>query len=482
MSHMDEVVWALDDVKARLPGYGLVQAYDRGNHRLLFATEKYRNTFGDLFREFADNLCDDVLDSMVNRIQIMGWSSEDTALAQQVTDWWTTVKGEARASTVHRNALREGDGFAMLQQNPQGQVRLFRQHPAQMAVQYDTEDPDVLAVAAKVWRDGKRYRLNVIHPDRTERYASRGLSAGGGMPGPKAFVPLEPGDPDLVKAGLESYVDPDSTLADVFHFPSGTVSEYGESLLRDVIPLQDALNKAVADMLVAMEFAAYPQRWATGVQVERDPVTGKELSPFQAGEGRVWRVGSKDAEFGQFDPAAMEGFLQVQASFRAEIARKGKMPLHAAAMQQGTPPTGVALLVAEGETVKFGKDRTRDWGTEWRRLGARAMSLTLATQVDPEDLDMEWAPVETRDEQALLEGLLIKRDLQVPTERLLVEAGYDPEDAAKWAGEAMLEAEADALAADTLVGGRIPGPRSVNRALGVLPGPVPPTGTPMASA
>jgi len=65
----------------------------------------------------------------------------------------------------------------------------------------------------------------------------------------------------------------------VFHFPNRRVYDYGISDLADVIPIQDALNKALMDMLVAMEFGAFKQRWVTGIEYETDPVTGKPKPP-----------------------------------------------------------------------------------------------------------------------------------------------------------------------------------------------------------
>ena len=75
-----DLEWAIEDVRGRADRYALMRDYDEGRHRLLFATEKYRNAFGDLFREFADNVCDDVLDGITDRLQIVSWTSQDKTL------------------------------------------------------------------------------------------------------------------------------------------------------------------------------------------------------------------------------------------------------------------------------------------------------------------------------------------------------------------------------------------------------------------
>lgn len=473
--------WAIEDVRARLPRYSLYVDYDLGNHRLLFATEKYRNTFGDLFREFADNLCDDILDGISERMGIAAWSVPgDDKMTQAAQDLWTRTRGETRTGAIHRNAFREGDGFGMLQEDRTGIPRFYKQDPRLMAVRYDMDSPDQAEVGGKVWRDikRKRYRANLYYPDRVERYASKGLGADGGLPKAGAFALLSPGDPSLRDIDGDAITVLDDGRMPLYHYPNGEPSDYGRSLLVGVIPLQDALNKSIADMLVAMEYHAYPQRWATGVQVERDPITGAEKSPFQAGEGRVWRVGDKEARLGQFDPAAMDGFLSVQDSLRIEIVRKGKLPPHSIhlAHERGVNnPSGVALLVAEGATVKLAKDRARDWGLVHREWMAHGLSVQFNTTLTAEDLQLDWVPPETRDEQALLEALTAKAGLKVPTEQLWLEMGYTQDEIDDWLGQQPALDEGQQAALQVLQGGRtvatVGQAATLNQNLGLPGGP-----------
>ena len=480
-----DLEWAIEDVRKRLPAYALFRQYDEGDHRLLFATEKYRHAFGDLFREFADNLCEDVVDGITDRLSIIGWSSEDKDLNSLADTVWEQNQGEARAGAVHRNGFREGDGFTIAQMNAQGYARSYRQNPTQMAVRYSTEAPDEMDLAAKVWKAGGRYRANLYYPDgRVEKWATKGTSTDGGMPQAAAFKPLAAGDPAL--GDQETYVaEGVNEGIPVFHYPNGELSNYGKSILRGVIPLQDALNKAVADMLVTMEGHAAPLRWGTGIEVERDPLTGQEIDPFKRANlpGSILRTANKDAAFGEFSAAALTGFLEVQDSFKIEIARKGYLPPHAITLRSGASnyPSGISLLVAEGRTIKLAKDRQRDWGTEHRREMAYLLNLELpGAQVTSQDLEVQWGPAETRDEQALLETLVIKKDLGVPQRELLIEAGYDADDVDKWLEDQAGQEQTDAQVLSVLQGGRngvVPQDAvHLNQALGVPGGPVPPAG------
>lgn len=453
--------WAIEDVRRRLPGYGEKINYYEGDHRLVFATEKFRNAFGDLFREFADNLCDDVVDEPVDRLQILNWSGSRGAEAQK---HWATNKGDARSGAVHLNGYREGDGFVLVWTDPEGVGRPYVKDPATMAVQYERETPDRVRVAGQVWREGKRYRATLYYADHIERYATKGTSPDGGLPKAAAFQPLVEAETlvdettgESAEVVTQDWYEPHNWgKVPVFHFPNGQPSRYGVSVLKDVIPLQDALNKAVSDMLVAMEFHALPMRWGTGVQVEIDPTTGQEIDPFKSGAERFLRIGNKDANLGQFAPADLSQFLEVQDGFRLEIARKGALPPHSVNLRSGggAVPSGVALLVAEGKLIKRVRDKQRDWGDTWREVMAMVLTMN-GTDCLPEDLEIEWAPPETRDERALIETLLMKLDLGVSKKQALLEAGYTEDEAEEFLEEAEEAAAQMQAQMGAMAGGRL---------------------------
>lgn len=421
-----DVAWAVDDVRRRLDAYTLTKDYYEGNHRLVFATQKFRNAFGDLFREFADNMCDDVVDEPVNRMTFQGWTAKDQTLTQAAQDKWESVRGDARAASVHRDGWAQGDGFVLVWPDRDGKGRMYPQCPEQMAVRYDPDMPDEIQVAAKVWREGRRYRLNLYYAERIERYATKGTTAEGGLPAAKNFSPYTETRPD---GTVQDWLETHSWGMPVHHFPADEVGRYGRSALKDVIPLQDALNKTVADMLVAMEFHALPQRWATGVQVEKDS-QGNDLVPWKSGDERVWWTASEKAQFGQFAQADLGGFLDVQDAFRLEICRKGFLPSYMVNTRRnstaGGAPSGVSLLIAEGRLVKRVKDAQRDWGPEWCAVMAQMLQMDGHAVSEGVDLDIAWAEPSTKDEKALLETLQIKvNDLGVTKRQALLEAGYD---------------------------------------------------------
>lgn len=463
-----DIQWAVDDLNGRAAPIAERQAYYDGRHPSMIPGQKtLSRNLRDLLDRLNDNLCDDVVDEPVSRLGVQAWvgratdtagpdledgseerpEAESDALGMAATLSWEVNRGDARASQVHRDGWRAGDGWVIVQPDANGgPARWYPQRPECMAARYSQDRPDEMVVAAKAWREGKGWRLNLYYPPAdgpdadpetagkpwVERYWTKGTTNDGAVPGAKSFQPV------VEAQGYGQAVEfLDGRRIPVFHFPADNVGGYGRSVLTPtVLRLQDALNKSMTDMVVAMEGHALPDRWATGIQAEYDPVTGEEKPLRKSGDERMFRTGSKEAQLGQFPQTELGHFLDTQKSLRSEIARKGWLPSYSVAEGSGDAPSGLALLIAEGRQVKRVTAAQRDWGVEWRALQAEVLHLSGVTDVTADDLEVEWLPAGTRDEVAELETLTLKVALGLPKAEALIEAGYDPAEVRHWRDEA----------------------------------------------
>lgn len=437
MADHPDLTWAIQDIRDRAQRVAKYRDMYEGNHpSMLDSGKTLAPVMHDLLEELNDNLCDDVVDEPVARMGLKSITSTDSAVAAAAGDAFEANKGHARLSYLFRDSWMAGDAFAIVEQDRLGRPRFYAQSPEQMAVRYSPTMPDDIELAAKVWKEGRRWRITLYygpeHPEgpKMERYASKGSSGDGGVPEARAFLPLEGEDEN----GLPLAVQPTEwDRIPVFHFPSGEVGRYGRSVLSDVIPLQLVLNKSAVDMVVAMEEVALPGRWATGISVMyNDDGTEKPLFRRAKSALEVMRTSSTDAKFGQFSAADLSQFLTVQKDYRAEIARKGYLPLRSVGLGEGGgQPSGISLLVEEGRQVKRVKDARRDWGGEIKEMLAYMLRLN-GTAVESKALSLEWERAETRDDQALWELIMIKADMGVPKQVLLEEGGYDAADVRGW--------------------------------------------------
>ena len=425
-------------LQGRAEGYQLYRDYYAGRHRMAYSTDKFRNAFGNVLRRFADNLCPTVVDALADRLEVIGFCVEEfgdqeltapvggaplptdaaalrdelVGLARRV---WQRNLMDTRAGAVHQETLAEGDGYVIVWPDQEdGFPRIHPQVTETIAVGYDREQPGKLLWGAKVWRgEGGLIRLTAYYPDRIEKWTTIKRAD---APPPK----LTEWEPYRVPSEEWPLANPYDQVP-VFHFPNNAgVGSWGVSELQSVIPLQDALNKTVMDLLVAMEFVALPQRYVTGLEVETDDLTGKLKVPFRVGVDRVWQVASPDVRFGEFAGADLTHFIAVAQSLREEVARVTGTPLHYFSMMKD-PPSGVALRALESRFIKRARDRQASYGDVWEDV--MAFALTILGRPGAR-LKSEWGPVELQDEKAHAETLLLKQQVGVSRRQLLREAGY----------------------------------------------------------
>jgi hypothetical protein len=340
---------------------------------------------------------------------------------------------DQRSREAHLDALVGGDAYLVVWPDAAGQPTLYPNAGATLAVKYDPETPGRIVQAAKAWlNDDGFLRLTLYYADRIEKWISA-AKLSSGLVGPlnaAAFVPFE-------AAGVAWPVVNPWGEVPVFHFANnGFTGQLGRSELADVLPLQNALNKAVCDMLVAMEFVALPQRWVTGLEVELDPATGKPKAPFVPGVDRVWAVGAPDARFGEFGPANLSQLVAVQEAFRTEIARVSRTPLHYLA-PSGEFPSGEALKTAEAPLLAKVKQRQVVWGNVWENALGLALRMAGGPRVR---LNAQWVDPTPRNETEFLNGLAVKQALGVSDVQLQREMGYSADEIAGFAAERTAQA------------------------------------------
>lgn len=449
-----DIAIALKQFSARAQSYKLAADYYAGNHRLLFATEKFRSVFGSLFRAFADNLCAKVVDAPASRLSITGFSVEKGGekLANEVWALWLANRMDLRAGEVHTEALTSGDAYVIVWPDDDGQPIIYPNDAAMMTARYDSERPGVISWAAKAWLgDDGKLRLNLYYADRIEKYVSANKTDS--LPdNSNGFTPYQPEG-----EGAWPLANPYGKVP-VFHFANrGKIGAFGRSELADVIPLQDALNKSIADMLVAMEFVALPQRWATGLEVDIDPNTGKPKALFVPGADRLWTTAGTEAKFGQFAAADLSQFMAVQDGFRKEIASVTNTPIHFIEPPTGNWPSGESLKTAESEFLAKIAQRQTAFGNCWEDV--MAFALTVAGKGSDVRLSAIWKDPAPHSELDQVNVAVLKAQIGVSNEQLQRELGYTEQEIATMAEQ---KQASDAVMADRLMaqfdrGEQVPG-------------------------
>lgn len=409
---MGNIQIALDHINRHRAEKQLLVDYYNGNHRLLFATDRFRDTFGQILKSMKDNLCPIVVDASADRMEIINFSGDDQNKSTDESAWeiWKREQMELISNEAHIEILKTGEGYIIVWPDPvTGKAKFYLQDSRNCAVIRD-EETDQVQFAAKLWptSDGK-LRLTLYYPDKLERFVTANKIDN--------LTELKESSFQVVTEGETA--NPYGVVP-MFKFEANPV-------LSDAIPIQDALNKTICDKLVAMEFSAFRQRWVTGIDIPKDPVTGLPIPPFKAGADRIFSVDSKETRFGDFNEANLEQFLKVADSYRLEMARVSGTPLHFFSINTSDAISGEALKTLESRFTKKVWRHCLNFGSTW------AESMRLALQIDgkeiPGNLTVQWQSPEQRSDKEFLETLGLKRDtLDIPVDTLREEYGYTEED------------------------------------------------------
>lgn len=423
MQNKADIEKALKQLKENETKYLKTERYYRGDHDLAFASEKFKNAFGSLFREFSLNLCPAICDAVRDKLKIKNFKVEkgQESVAEEAWKIWQQNRMGVRSGEVHKEALKNGDAYVIVWVDPLKRITIYPQKASTCTVSYDEEIPGKIFWAAKTWKlADKRARVNLYYADRTERYVSK-KKIETGVPDFKDLI-------EFAEDGFSADIPNKYATVPVFHFANNSdIGTPGQSELLAAMPVQDAYNKTILDMLVAMEFVSYPQRFAAGIEIDYDD-DGNPIPPFKSGIDRLWYTENDNAKFGSLEVGDLEQFLKVKADFRIDLASVTGTPLYYFTLTSGDVPSGESLKKLETRFVNKVRDRQESFGQVWEDVFAFASKFDGNKDVR---LFTDWEDPAPLSETEKLNNILLKQEIGISDEQALIEAGYGEADIAK---------------------------------------------------
>lgn len=425
---LEELGKRLDNRRAKI---ALLHSYYAGDQPLAFASGDYKSAFAIRFRHFAANFCKLVVQAVEERLTVTGFRFGEAGQAADTDAWamWQANQLDEQSQRAHREALISGETSVLVwpgQGDAQPLIRV--QDPAKVIVAYG-DDPLDRRVALKKWEALDGTKLATLYfPNRLEKYqwATNARDAGGRYTS-GGWVPRAVPDETWPLDNRLGVVP----IVPLLNDPS--LDGVGTSEIDSVRPLQDALNKILLDMLLASETGAFRQRWATGIEIPVDPENGKPLEPWKAAIDRWASTAAPDAKFGTFDATDLAPYVKAAEQTIQIIASTTRTPPHYLLGQAGSFPSGESLRAAETGLVAKALRRQRDFGEGWEeveRLGFRAKGdMERATATDAETI---WKDAETKTESEHVDALVKLQALGIPNEQLWEDAGYSPQQIARF--------------------------------------------------
>lgn len=225
---------------------------------------------------------------------------------------WQANRLDARQHGVHRAALTYGASYVVVMPGkPVPVITPFspRRLTALYADPVNDEWP-IYAVEDRMENTatGKR-RIVRIYDDKA-RYTLTGNADGSVL--------------ELDENGVERH---DLGVCPVVRFVN-TDDLDGDGVIGEVEPLidaQDQLNMTTFNLLMAQQYAAFRQRWVTGMAPPQDD-DGNPIEPFRSRVDGVFIAEDADTKFGEFDQTDLRGYLDSREATIRHMSTLSQVP------------------------------------------------------------------------------------------------------------------------------------------------------------
>lgn len=396
--------------------------YYRGRHPLSFATQKFLEAFGGLFKAAAVNWCPLVIAATLERLHVEGFrNGTDEQANTRPWEIWQANNLDADSNILHREALKFGRCYVMVGPGEGSDPPMITiESPMNMIHRNSAVNRRKRVAALRVFTDDDGTRCATLYtPDEVWRWARAGSSASGVDDlSTASWAPRRLAGRDWPELNTLGVVPVVPFLA------SPELDGWGTSELAAVLPLQDMVNKTVADMLVASEFVAMPQRWVTGLEIQTNPATGQPMEPFPP-ITRLMLAENPLTKFGGFPAADLSTYVAVLGTLKQDVATITRTPPHYFYLG-GAFPSGEAIKSAEAGLVAKARDRMLTFGESHEEVMRLALILDGSSDIASVDMETVWGDPEYRIESEHIDATLKKQALGVPWPQLMEDAGYSP--------------------------------------------------------
>lgn len=440
----------LDAQRQRLGHLRRMDAYYAGDHPLAFATQQFRQAFGGLFVELSDNWCETVVNAVHERLSVTGFRfSPDAAADGQTWEMWQANRLDRESKVVHLESLIHGVAYALVWPGDE-MPRVTGEHPYQVITAPRASDRREVAAAAKAYLDDDGYQVCYLYlPLEVYRWRSErpqddmaALDLGLDL----KWVPEDregAEDPDVQPNPLAPFVP----VVPVANRPRMIAPARSE--IESVVPLQNAVNKLICDMMVSSEFTADAQRYALGWEPDVDPETGQSRAPFTRRE-RLWHFppgepGEQPVSVGQFAAGDLSGFIKAVEMVVQHIASQTRTPPHYLA-PGADRLSGESIKSSESGLVSKVRDKMVPFGEAWEQVMRLCHHLAgeeeKARFVGAETM---WENPEIRSEAQTADAAVKMVEVGVPWRARMEFLGYSPLEIARMEAERAQEQMAAAL-------------------------------------
>ncbi len=393
---------------------GKVRRYLKGDHDLPYIPRGSKQEFITLAKRSVTNWLPLFSDTFVRGLFVDGYRTARTADNAKPWEYWQANGLDSRQSIIHRGALEYGVSYNLVLPS-NTDAPLIRPLPPTRAAAFYAEDDDDYPQVGIILRGTSPSGdalYDIVDSTALHPYVlSDGELRAQGNPQEHGF----PGITPMVR--FRDRLDGEAT-----------------GIIAPLITLQERVNEIVFYTLIAMQYAAFRQRWATGLVIPHDEETGDPIEPFKAAIDRLWISDSPDTKFGDFAQTDTTNHIQAYVSTVRTMGAIGQVSpnlltgdlinLSADALEQMRNATDQAL--GEYRTI-LGEP----WEMTFRLAAFAANDNAAATDTASE---VRWRDTIPRSLEQVVKALSqMAEDLGVPAQELWEKIpGVTDQDVTRW--------------------------------------------------
>lgn len=368
-----ELVAELDRPQVHFAG---LERYAEGLQDLAFISPESRKALGNRLSRMVSNIPRLALSSLGERLAVSGFSDP------RAWDLYVASDLNQLAGQAIYDALLYGAGFILVWGNASVES------PRQCAVLRDPADRTVSSGIKRYCTSNESHAYLYL-PDRVEHWVAARTQAAAA----------------------------DFELVEVLENPLGVVPlvpiSNGHSEIQDLLPLCDALNKLLLDMMCASEAAGKPRRWISGLELTERPRVNEDGSPVLDADGnpvidvvnpiqdintiQTMIAESENTKFGQLAATDLTGFKDGVQVLISQISAISALPAHyLSPLTAAQVPSADGLRAAEASIVARAEAKQLAFGRAFEQVGR--LLVAADTGIDPVGLPLkvQWRDASTR--------------------------------------------------------------------------------------
>lgn len=438
--------WWLDrlgkELATRRTTIGKFDDYYSGKQGRRILSSSHRRLFAGILGSYAENFCGIVVDAIAQRLEVQGFrfppddpnrlplAPRDKPEPADRDAWriWQDNQLDAESQIAHTESLVKSLCYVLVSPFESEFVagrspRITVEDAFEAIVQYRSGSNE-RRIGMKLWWDDEEESslATLYYPDRIEKWKADGRSTQ-----QSATDHLTSGEainwlPRKIRDEAWPLPNPLGVVPLIELRNRPRLGHRVESEIAQVMSIQDAINTLAFNELVASDAAAFPQKWATGVEIP-DPKDDPKWNPDMM---RILSTVVPDSKFGSFATADLNQWGAAIDRRVKRIASITETPYHMFLDHGGQPPSGEALKAAEAGLVRKAMGKHLHLGETWEEVIRLAFKAKGDARADILDSETIWVNPETLTEATHVDALVKLASVGVPEEQLWEDAGYSP--------------------------------------------------------